>query len=163
MSSSHAAANRFNMRCAVCGQQRNRKGWFKPQWEAEKPVVHHYSGDYDRCKECYYNLYTTPPAPPTNEDQRTGATATALCVEMRLQAKRCGIVLKEFMERWIAEEMHNEPVNTDPLVFYREYGTVDCELMTPSNMSTRDDGRLIQGTAITKKRFTWPGLSLLAT
>ena len=47
--------------------------------------------------------------------------------------------------------------------FYQEYGTVDCELMTGSNLSTRDDGRLIQGTAITKKRFTWPGLSLLAT
>ena len=131
MSSSHAAANRFNMRCAVCGQQRNRKGWFKPQWEAEKPVVHHYSGDYDRCKECYYNLHAMPPAPPTNEDQRTGATATALCMQMRLQAKRCGTALEKFMERWIFDGMHNEPVRTSPGVeYYRDYGTVDCELMT---------------------------------
>ena len=51
------------------------KGGSKPQWEAEKPVVHHYTGDYDRCKECYYNLHNKPPAPPTNEDPATGATA----------------------------------------------------------------------------------------
>ena len=138
MSSSHADLDccRFTMRCAVCGQQRSRKGWFRPQWEADRPVVHVYSGDYDRCKACYYNYHNAPPAPPTNEasgeDPATSATAKTLCVDMRLQATRCGMVLTKFMAKWIEDNMHNAPVKryTNPPELYREWGTVDCELAT---------------------------------
>ena len=114
------------MRCNVCGQQRNRKGWFKPQWDADSPVVHTYSGDYDRCKPCYN---ATPLAPPTNEDQRNGAIARELCIHMCRRADRCGVVLEGFMRRWIENNMQNAPVNTTPWELYREYGTIDCELL----------------------------------
>ena len=52
------------MQCPVCGQVRYcKRDWFKPQWNAQQPVVRgHQGGDFDRCKSCYNGSAVLPAA-----------------------------------------------------------------------------------------------------
>ena len=84
--------------CPVCSRSFSKSGWFKPQWDAQKAIVQHQSGTYDRCKECYHNVHALREPVVTGHVQRQ-ATFQALCSDLRRHAATAS-KLEPFVELW---------------------------------------------------------------
>ena len=92
-------------------------GWFAPQWRAGLVHVTHSSGEYDRCKQCYWASEQVP-AVPYQADRRTDDSAKALGRDMVHGARRCGVALQDFLVHWADENMHKSK--------FKDWGTIDC-------------------------------------
>ena len=110
---------RFDMRCPQCGSSYGRDGWFRPQWQAEKPILWgHPSGDYDRCKACYAGNWAVVPGPAAGVDRKWDDHSKELCRLVRVEEERCRS-LHPFVESWVARNMHNRKD-------LRDHGSIDC-------------------------------------
>ena len=83
------------MVCPICKEVKwNRKDWFNPQWQACSPIVDHSSGNYDRCKYCYYNTTSLVPTAANNG------------VDTKYDKYARWKPLEEFMLHWTSKNMH---------------------------------------------------------
>ena len=83
------------MVCPICKEVKwNRKDWFNPQWQACSPIVDHCSGNYDRCKHCYYNTTSLVPTAANNG------------VDTKYDKYARWKPLEEFMLHWTSKNMH---------------------------------------------------------
>ena len=107
------------MVCPICNKERwSKKDWFNPQWQACSPIVDHCSGNYDRCKHCYYNTTSLVPTAANNGvDRKYDEYARCLHRQMLEWNKRCK-PLEDFMLHWTYKNMHTS--------FFKDWGTVDC-------------------------------------
>jgi hypothetical protein len=121
------------MQCPVCNQVRyTRRDWFKPQWQAGKPVVlGHQSGDYDRCKICYHGSAVMRAAQP-GQSYLYDENARALCsATMRLAAAVTRI------ERFVVAVRENATL----VATFKRFGAVTCLLESDPKQVLCRDGR----------------------
>ena len=110
-----ASRPKLAMQCPCCKEERQKRHWFTTQWTASTAVVSHQSGDYDRCKVCYYaDAYTAAP-------QQTWEVATQL-VRVTLTMRSCLLQtdrLTKFVElRW----------SSGTIKKFDSFGVVECLL-----------------------------------
>ena len=123
------------MQCPQCKQTRwLKKEWFKPQWEANQPVVlGHPGGDFDRCKKCYNGLAVMPAAGPATQNSRLcDANARVLCAHM------LGLALKvRVLERFLLHILSESSIRRT----FKHMGGVTCLLESDPKQNLCRDGR----------------------
>ena len=123
------------MQCPQCKQTLwLKKEWFKPQWQANQPVVlGHPGGDFDRCKKCYNGLAVMPAAGPATQNSRLcDANARVLCAHM------LGLALKvRVLERFMLHILSESSIRRT----FKHMGGVTCLLESDPKQNLCRDGR----------------------
>ena len=121
------------MQCLVCGQVRYcKRDWFKPQWNAQQPVVRgHQGGDFDRCKSCY-NGSAVLPAASSPGSRLNDQNACTLC-QNALQLAASVSRIESFV---VAVSWNKKIVDT-----FKSSGAVTCLLESDPKQTLCRDGR----------------------